>query len=150
MFNNPQPYIEQNNPQTDVVDFLSVIAKDAIKIKGDLDFQSENCRVLVDRNASAYDIVRRIGRTEERFDTEIKLYFEIWKRENNYNSSHQPPVYSNELEQYRKELSTYTDFMPELIAIKYGKEKVTSWALDKIKTAAEKMISYYGQNWRWQ
>ena len=147
MFYDNQNYGVQNNTQPDVLDFLSGIAKDAISIKGDLDFQSENRRVLTSWDVC--EIVRRIGRTEERFDTEIKIYFEIWKIENSYNSSYQPPVYNSDLEKYRNELSVLTECIPELIALKYGKEKLAGWALDKIKETAKKIVSQYGQNGRW-
>jgi hypothetical protein len=150
MFNDNQNYNSQNNQWDDVIDFLTEIAKDAVSVMNDMDFQEENNRVLA--SYDVFQIVRRIGRTEERFDTEMKNYIEIWKKENNanpYNSSNPPPIYISDLEKYRIELSIITEIIPELIVIKYGKEKITGWVLEKIKETAKKIVSQYGRNGRW-
>jgi hypothetical protein len=150
MFNDVQNYNTQNNQHHDVIDFLTEIAKDAVSIKNDLDFQDENRRVLV--NWDVYDIVRRIGRTEERFETEMGIYIkmlEVEKTTNSCNSSYHAPMYNGDLEKYRHQLSLITERIPEFIAIKYGKEKITGWALDKMKEIAKQIVSRYGQNGRW-
>ena len=48
---------------------------DAIEFAKDLDFQNENRAVLHSRNIR--NIIYRIGRTEERYDAAISLYYEI-------------------------------------------------------------------------
>lgn len=147
MFNNTQNYDTQNNMWNDVIDFLEKGVKDAVGIKKDWDFYNENLRVL--SNPDLFDVIRRIGRTEERYETEIKIYNGILAAKNaafpppplslhdqlmqamNSPSPYQVPTYSDILRKHLNELSRLTEYMPYFVAMKYGKEKAIDWVLDK-------------------
>lgn len=147
MFENIQNnnnYRTQSNPWEDIFDFLCSLIKGSLSLKEEIDFQDENRRILA--NFDLLTIVRRIGRTEERYENEIKICKEIVAAINYIN----PPTPSpqsisplspkmqqlllqsdtSDLAIYYKELLELTENMPYYVVIKSGKKGI-DWMLDK-------------------
>jgi len=143
--NNGNNWDGKISPQN-VVDFLGTIGKignAVIDFIEDWDFLSENNRVL-----SANDVltlIRRLGRTEERYKSEIAIYNAILAvkdfvyppklqiQQNPWYNILFEPYYNPvlvEYNKYRNELIWHTDNIPIYVSIKYGKEGV-DWILDK-------------------
>jgi hypothetical protein len=161
MFNDNQKYRPQN-VWDDVFGFLNGLAKDAVSLKSDLDFQSENRRVL--DNPDLFEIIRRIGRTEERYSTEIKIYDAILAARNAVNpppqvsaierfmqmsNPYHAPTYNDHLIKHHRELSWLTERIPEFVAIKYGKEKGVDWVLDKFGEVVKSWFNKMNDPNRW-
>ena len=138
----------QHGVWNDVWNFLCDVIKTGINIKADLDFHSDNKRVLESFDLLA--IVRRLGRTEERYSEEIKIYKMILSARDAiippsprpavpplqqlWYQIQQPyiPTYYDFLRDYQNDLRWHTDNIPYYVAIKLGKEKGIDWLLDKL------------------
>ena len=146
--NNSNNWDGTLTPQ-DVVSFLVSIGKTAFELKGDWDFWSENLRVL--SGSDIFAPARRLGRTEERYSSEIVVYSAILAAKDFVSpprSQIQPPLqyafldpYYNpmlaEYHKYRNTLRWHTDNIPIYVAIRYGKVGI-DWVLDKFGDAVKK------------
>jgi len=148
MFDNLQSNPRPRNLWDDVIDFLGALAKDGMTIAGDVNFYNENHRVL--NSYDVYEVVRRIGRTEERYSTEITILNRILEARDatfpprqltmqeqimqalNSSSYYHIPTSTECLMKYRKELENLTNNIPLYAAMKYGKEKGQDWIMDSI------------------
>jgi len=148
MFNDMQSNPRPRNLWDDVVDFLGGFAKDAVTVATDINFYNENCKAL--NNYDIYEIVRRIGRTEERYSTEIIIFGKILDARDsvfpppqqtmhdqlmrilNSQPYYYVPTNVDNLLKYQKELKWLTDNIPLFAAMKYGKEKGRDWIMDSI------------------
>jgi len=156
--------VTQNNLWNDVISFLETGVKDVAGLKNDIDFYTENLRVL--SNPDLFTMIRRIGRTEERFAIEIKIYERMIVAKNAifpppqptqleqlmqalYSPSpYQVPTYNDHLRKYHNELAWLTDNMPYFVVMKYGKEKAKDWVLDKFGDAVKECFNKMnGSKW---
>ncbi|MCL2053340.1 MAG: hypothetical protein FWG90_02710 [Oscillospiraceae bacterium] len=135
----------------DVVDFLGNL----YNLTDDINFRYDNYTIL--ENADILTIARRLGKTEERYKNEIKIYDAILAAKSavtppqtqnfftQYNQSFNPfynPIIA-EYNKYQRELKWHTDNIPIYLAIKYG-EKGTEWVLNKFSDEVKKW--YYATN----
>ena|GEM_PF-1893737 len=159
MFGDIQNY-KSNETQTNLWDevgkFLSGAVKSAYNLKEEWDFQNESRRILA--NPDLLTIVRRLGRTEERYKDEIKVFDAIISANIAVNppapnpfmqlpfqQRYYTPSYDDYLRMYYNDLSRLTDDIPCFAAIKIGKERGTDWILDKLGSTVKEWF-YRMQN----
>lgn len=138
----------------DVLGFLS----NAVNLNEDLIFRYENYQAL--ERVDIFNIVRRLGKTEERYKTEIKVYDAILAAKsavtppspqnyllNNYANISQPYSLYNpmlaEFQKYQDELRWLTNNIHIYLVIKYGSKGV-EWVLDKFGDDVKRR--YYSTN----
>jgi len=164
---NANSYNQQDNILNDVWNFLHNTIKTGLSIKADVDFQSENRRIL--NSVDLLTIVRRLGRTEERYADEIKVFNAILSARDAVNPPPPPTAtqllqnylfqqvqqpyvltYYDLITEHKNILSQHTDNIPYYIAIKFGKEEGIDWLLNKLGEAAKKWFhSMYNQTKWW-
>jgi hypothetical protein len=153
----------QDNILNDVWNFLCSAIKTGISIKEDVDFQSENRRVL--NSVDLLTIVRRLGRTEERYADEIKVFNAILSAKDAVNPPPLPtatellqnyifqqaylPTYHDLMTEHKNILRQHTDNIPYYIAIKFGKEQGIDWILDKLGDAVKKWFHNVHAQTKW-
>jgi hypothetical protein len=138
----------------DVLGFLG----NAINLNDDFAFRHDNYQVL--ERTDIFAIVRRLGKTEERYKNEIQVYGAmlaaksavtqpppnqynyLFNSNPNINQLYNPynPMLA-EFQKYQDELRWYTNNIHIYLAIKYGGKGV-EWVLDKFGEDVKRW--YYG------
>ena len=163
---NTNGHNQQNNILSDVWNFLCDAVKTGFSIKSDVDFQSENQRIL--GSVDLLTVVRRLGRTEERYSDEIRIFNAILSARDAvnppppltmaqltqqylYQQPQQPyvPTYYDLLQEHKNELRRHTDNIPYYIAIKVGKEKGIDWLLDNLGEATKNWFNSLHSQTKW-
>ena len=145
---NTNNYEAQHSMWGDVVRFLCGAIKTGFSVKEDADFQSDNQSVL--GNSDLLTVVRRLGRTEERYSDEIKIYKMILSARDavipppsrptiplQHTLQQMQQLYIPTYYDYKSELQWLTDSIPYFVAIKFGRKEGVDWILGKLGIKVE-------------
>jgi len=134
----------------DVVDFLTNNANIPFDLWEDMRLKEENLNTIQSYNILS--IMYRLGRTEERYGSAIKIYDTILGFVNTINPPSQPmqsPYSYYQLPsieaKYRNELIFLTERIPCYVLINIAKDKGVDWILDKFGDEVKRLY-YAGQN----